>query len=361
MNMNVKVDLGERSYDIVIGEECLDSLGAYCERVGLSGRCLIVSDSNVDPLYGAQAEAALAASGYAVSRVVVPTGEASKSIDQLKTLYSVALAGGLDRKSFIVALGGGVVGDLAGYLAASLFRGVDFVQVPTSLLAMVDSAVGGKTGVNLPEGKNLVGAFHQPRLVVADIAVLATLPKRELSAGLAEVVKYGVIWDAELFALLEAQAEEILKGDRKIISEIIARSCEIKAEVVRQDEREGGLRAILNYGHTLGHAIEQVAGYGKHLHGEAISMGMVYAAGVSSTLKGFPEDEAKSLQQLLTRFELPTAHPDLEWAALRAAMGVDKKVAGGMPLFVLTRAIGVVEFGCEVKEDLLQEQFRAWA
>ena len=247
-------------------------------------------------------------------------------------------------------LGGGVIGDLTGFAAASWLRGIRFVQVPTTLLAMVDSSVGGKTGINIPEGKNLVGAFHQPELVLMDLDTLKTLPPRELSAGMAEVVKTAVIWDAELFQALEKSAEIFPN-----IGKIIARCCEIKAEVVQQDEREGGLRGILNFGHTAAHAIENVAGYGEFLHGEAVAIGMVYAARLSVALKGLSEEESARIEKLLARLSLPLGVAGLEWKDIRAAMAVDKKTVGGLPKFVLADRIGHVEFGCEVPEELLEE------
>jgi 3-dehydroquinate synthase len=219
---------------------------------------------------------------------------------------------------------------------------------------MVDSSVGGKTGINIPEGKNLVGAFHQPELVQVDLDTLRTLPPREFAAGMAEVVKYGIIWDEQLFRMLEEKAG-IGSASFQGLEKIIARCCEIKAEVVRQDEREGGLRGILNFGHTLAHAIENVAGYGEFLHGEAVAVGMVYAARLSVALKGFPVDDAARIEKLLVGLGLPVGGPPLPWKALRAAMEVDKKTVGGLPRFVLTRRMGCAEFGCEVPEALLED------
>ena len=236
---------------------------------------------------------------------------------------------------------------LTGFAAASWLRGIRFVQVPTSLLAMVDSSVGGKTGINIPEGKNLVGAFHQPELVLMDLDTLKTLPERELAAGMAEVVKYGVIWDAELFRKLEQGSS--------VDAELIARCCEIKAEVVGKDERESGLRGILNFGHTAAHAIENVAGYGEFLHGEAVAIGMVYAVHLSVALKDLPAEEASRIEKLLSRLSLPIGVAGLEWKEIRAAMTVDKKTVGGLLKFVLADRIGHAEVGCEVPEKLLEE------
>ncbi|MCC7300133.1 MAG: 3-dehydroquinate synthase [Verrucomicrobia bacterium] len=347
MNCDVKVDLGDRSYPIHIGSGILTSLGESCKAVGLKGRCLVVTDENVAPLYGSQVFQSLEKAGFKPVLEILPAGETTKSQAQLMNLYSKAAAHGLDRKCFMVALGGGVIGDLTGFAAASWLRGICFVQVPTSLLAMVDSSVGGKTGINIPQGKNLVGAFHQPELVLMDIDTLKTLPPRELAAGMAEVVKYGVIWDSELFRKLEQ--------DSLVDAGLIARCCEIKAEVVGKDERESGLRGILNFGHTAAHAIENVAGYGEFLHGEAVAIGMVYAARLSVALKGLSEEESARIEKVLTQLSLPVGVAGLEWKDIRAAMAVDKKTVGGLPKFVLADRIGHVEFGCEVPEELLKE------
>jgi len=359
MSSEVKVDLGERSYRIVIGENILAGLGEACKPLDLGGNCLVVSDSNVGKLYAGAVCESLEGAGFSVSRSEIPAGEQSKCADELNALYEDAIDAGLDRKGFIVALGGGVVGDIAGYLAATFLRGIRFVQVPTSLLAMVDSSVGGKTGINLPRGKNLVGSFHQPVLVWADTSTLSTLAKREYVSGLAEVVKYGVIRDADLFALLESQASSVLAGHTSVVNPIIARCCEIKADVVREDEREGGVRAILNFGHTLGHAIETISGYGAILHGEAIAMGMVYAARLSAALCGMPEKDVERLVALLKTLDLPAEVPDADWDEIRKAISVDKKVQGRAPRFVLSEKIGAVKFGCEVPEELLEKTWAA--
>jgi len=349
MKRDVIVDLGDRSYPIHIGSGILETLGGACKTAGLKGKCLIVTDEQVAPLYADRVFQSLEKAGFKPVLEVLPAGEPTKSQVQLMNLYSKAAAQGLDRKCFMVALGGGVIGDLTGFAAASWLRGIRFVQVPTSLLAMVDSSVGGKTGINIPEGKNLVGAFHQPELVLIDLDTLKTLPPRELAAGMAEVVKYGIIWDAELFKKLEADV------NFSNYEEIIARCCEIKAEVVRQDEREGGLRGILNFGHTAAHAIENGMGYGAYLHGEAVAIGMVYAARLSAKVKKLPSGDVARIEALLKKFHLPTGVPDLTWKEIRTPMAVDKKAVGGIPKFVLADRIGHVEFGCEVSEELLEE------
>lgn len=353
MAKTVRVELKERSYDIQVGTEL-----ALASAMG-AGAALIVTDSNVDPLYGAQCERQLLAAGVRVARAVIPAGEASKDLHWAGVLYAKAVAAGLDRKSAIVALGGGVVGDLAGFVAATYLRGIRFIQVPTTLLAMVDSSVGGKTGINLPEGKNLVGCFHQPVAVVADLATLRSLPQREYVSGLAEVVKYGVIWDAGLFRDLESSVRGLLDRNTELLDRIVARCCEIKAEVVAMDEHEVGPRAILNFGHTLGHALEKATGYGRLLHGEAVAIGMVYAAYLSTGLKGFADDEYTRLVSLLKSLGLPVKAEGGggAWPDVREAMTTDKKASQRVPRFVLAERLGGVVIGCEAPEDRLKE---AW-
>lgn len=358
MSRKVRVDLGARSYEIHIGTALLEQLGGLCKERGLSGHCLVVSDANVDPLYGHQTEVSLKDAGFSVGRAVVAAGEASKSERCLSELYDRALDAGLDRQSFIVALGGGVVGDVAGYAAATFLRGIRYVQVPTSLLAMVDSSVGGKTGINLRQGKNLVGAFHQPALVVADGDTLKTLPPREYISGLAEVVKYGAVRDASFFSDLEAHIEDLTACGPDFMESVIGRCCELKAEIVRVDERESGLRAILNFGHTIGHAIERVAGYGRYFHGDAVSMGMAVAGWVSVAQKGLPAKDSARLNDLLHRLGLPIEMPECSWADVRKAMRFDKKAAGQVPRFVLLEKLGHAVPGCEVPEDVLKEAWK---
>jgi 3-dehydroquinate synthase len=359
MNRTVRVDLGERSYDIHIGR----GLDAVLASTGSGVTALLVSDSNVDPLYGSVTAEALTSRGFHVERVVVPAGEGSKSLDCLQTLFDHALAGHLDRSSVVVALGGGVVGDLAGFAAGTFLRGVKFLQMPTSLLAMVDSSVGGKTGVNLPQGKNLAGVFYQPIEVAIDLDTLQTLPAREYISGLAEVVKYGVIWDAAFFDMLESHVEPLLARDPDVLATVVARCCEIKAEVVSMDERESGVRAILNFGHTLGHAIENVCGYGALLHGEAISIGMAYAAELSCRSKNLCRDDRDRIIGLLVALGLPVSRDQLAdsvtWAALREAMASDKKARRATPTFVLVEKMGSVVFKCEASDAVLGESFEA--
>lgn len=358
MSRIVRVDLGKRGYDIHIGHSLpigtslADSKGALA---------LIVSDSNVDPVYGEKCEQALRSRGLDVTRAVVAAGEKSKDLKVVAELYDKAMAANLDRGSVIVALGGGMVGDLAGFVAATFLRGIRLIQVPTSLLAMVDSSVGGKTGVNLAQGKNLVGSFHQPIEVVADLSTLGTLPAREYTSGLAEVVKYGVIWDAVLFKHLEENAQRLVARDVAVLEPIIARCCEIKAEVVAMDERESGVRSILNFGHTLAHALETVSGYGERLHGEAVAVGMAYAARLSVSEKGFAAEECDRLIGLLCKMGLPASLSSIgiksAWREIRETMTTDKKTKGKVPRFVLAERLGSVVFGCEVSEEVLK---RTW-
>lgn len=357
----VTVDLGERSYPIHIGTGLLQRAGELlAEVLGENRRVLVVSDHQVASFYLEDLQVALREVGCQVSVALVAPGEPSKSVSHLTEIWEKAVNARLDRNSVILALGGGVVGDLAGFAAASFLRGVSFVQIPTSLLAMVDSSVGGKTGINLPQGKNLVGAFHQPALVLADLLLLGTLPAREFNSGMAEVIKYGVIRDAELFAMLEQERESIWNLDIEPLLEVVKRSCEIKADVVREDERESGIRAILNFGHTLGHAIENVSGYGRHLHGEAIAAGMVFAARLSEQVCGFSSSDTGRLMDLLDAFDLPRQMTDMTWESLFEVMTADKKAQNSIPRFVLADHIGQALLPREVPEEMLKDCFRTW-
>jgi 3-dehydroquinate synthase len=353
----VTVPLGERSYSISIGSKLLAQLGSECQRLMLGRRCAVITDTNVARRYAKPALHSLTAAGFEPLLVKIPAGERAKRMQVVERCHEQLAKHRLERKSFIVALGGGVVGDLAGFVAASYLRGIDFVQVPTTLLAQVDSSVGGKVGVNLKAGKNLVGAFHQPRLVLCDVDTLATLPPRELRAGLAEVIKYGIIYDRVFFERLERDLPQLLRLDSKTVADVVARCCEIKADVVGKDERESGLRAILNFGHTVGHALEAISGYGKYLHGEAISIGQIAAARLSGTFAGLPADEAMRIENAFTQAGLPTRvrlkQPDL--VRLARAMRLDKKVSGGDVRFVLAKRIGEVVWGQKVPvEDVIK-------
>jgi len=353
----VKVALGNRSYSIIIENGLLAQLGTECSRLKLGQRCAIISDRNVAPRYGNVAQKELIKAGFNPSLIVVPAGETAKSLKTVQACYDQLAAHRLERKSFIVALGGGVVGDLAGFVAATYLRGIDFVQVPTTLLAQVDSSVGGKVGVNLKAGKNLVGTFYQPRLVLCDLGTLTTLPLREYRAGLAEVIKYGIICDAALFKRLERDLPKLLKRHARTLVEVIARCCQIKAEVVSQDETESGLRAILNFGHTIGHALEAISGYGKYLHGEAIAIGQVAAAILSACLLNFPLRDVERISNLFKRAGLPTdvRLNTTQRARLFDAMLLDKKVKGGDINFVFARRIGRVEYGHKVSALLIRQ------
>jgi 3-dehydroquinate synthase len=351
----VHVSLGSRSYDIKIAPGLLDRIGRECARLKPGARCAIITDTNVGKQYAKAVFNSLATAGFSPSLIIVQPGETAKSLKTVQSCYDQLAAHRLERKSFIVALGGGVVGDLAGFLAATYLRGIAFVQAPTTLLAQVDSSVGGKVGVNLKAGKNLVGSFYQPKLVLCDLNTLKTLPDREFRAGLAEVIKYGIIYDAKLFAQLERDLPRILKRDQTILTPVIARCCEIKAEVVGKDETESGLRAILNFGHTIGHAIENISGYGRFLHGEAISMGQTAAARLSHEILGLPERDVERIGNLLRRAGLPsqTGLNSLKRQKLLNAMHLDKKVSDGEIKFVLAEKIGNVVWNQRVPGNLI--------
>jgi len=351
----VNVPLGARSYEIKIGPGLLSELGRHCARLKLGNRCAVISDRNVAPRFARVVQQSLKKAGFDSVLITVPAGETAKSLKVVEHCYDALAKHRLERKSFIVALGGGVVGDLAGFVAATYLRGIAFVQVPTTLLAQVDSSVGGKVGVNLKSGKNLVGAFHQPRLVLCDINTLKTLPLRELRAGLAEVIKYGIIYDAELFKRLERDLKKLLRREPKTLTDVIARCCEIKADVVGQDETESGLRAILNFGHTIGHAIENISGYGKYLHGEAISIGQVAAAKISGVVLDMTIQDAERIAKIFRAAGLPTQIrlTPVQLKKLLAAMRLDKKVSAGEIKFVLAKRIGEVIWNQKVSDELV--------
>jgi 3-dehydroquinate synthase len=337
------VNLKGRAYDIVVGPDLLRQTGDLIRPLGLGRRLGVVTHPVLAETHGyAQAViSSLREAGHDVSLVTVASGEESKSLDQVSRVSRELVRAGLDRGSAIFALGGGVVGDLAGFVAATLFRGIVFINLPTTLLSQVDSSVGGKTGVNLPEGKNLLGTFYQPRLVVADVLTLRTLPAREFRSGLAEVVKHAMIADPELFRLLEDCADRILEREPSTLQTIIARNCAIKAKVVEADEREAGMRAVLNFGHTVGHAVEAALGYGVVTHGEAVAYGMLVATNVSVRRGLCPPKDAERLETLLRRFALvPSNLPSLE--LLETYILRDKKMRDGVLQFVLTPGVGSV-------------------
>lgn len=339
MSATLRVELGERAYPIHIGENLLDSAPLYAPHVA-GRRAAVVTDEKVAPLYADRLERALSLAGARVQRIVLPDGESHKSWQVLDRIFAALLQAEADRRTVIVALGGGVVGDMAGFAAATYQRGVAHLQVPTTLLAQVDSSVGGKTAINHPLGKNMIGAFHQPSAVVADTATLASLPEREYASGMAEVIKYGAIHDVSFLAWIEANAAALRRREAAALAYAIRRSCEIKAEIVAADEREGGVRALLNFGHTFGHAIESAAGYGTWLHGEAVAAGMVLAARFSARQGRIDAGDAERLVALLKSMGLPTQAPGYELDTWLEYMGRDKKNEDGRITLVLLDALG---------------------
>ena len=354
----IRVELSERSYDIRIGHGILDQAGSFVAERLKGKQAVVITDGNVRQPHAARVAASLAASGIRSETLVVPAGEETKSAEQAAALWNRLLELGADRKTFVIAVGGGVVGDLAGFVAATYARGIPFVQVPTSLMAQVDSSVGGKVGINLPLAKNLVGAFWQPAGVLIDLAVLDTLPEREYRSGLAEVVKYGVILDAEFFQYLETHIAEINARERATLLHLVRRSCELKAQVVSADEHEEtGLRAVLNYGHTFCHPIETVSGYGNYLHGEAVAIGMMCASRLAEFVGRIDGELTKRQGKLLAALGLPTTVAGLDIEALMTAMQRDKKAEHGKLRFVLPSRLGSVELVGEIDAGLVR---RAW-
>lgn len=351
--ITLNVDLGERSYPIHIGRGLLDD-ASLLPRYVAGKRVAIVTNDKVGPLYLEKVSRSLREAGKQVTEIVLPDGEEEKNWASLMTIFDRLLADKCDRKTTLIALGGGVIGDLTGFAAASYMRGVPFVQVPTTLLSQVDSSVGGKTGINHPLGKNMIGAFYQPQAVIADTATLHTLPPRELSAGIAEVIKHGAIIDAPFFEWIEANVHKLVAKDDAALAYAIQRSCEIKADVVRQDEREGGLRAILNFGHTFGHAIENGLGYGEWLHGEAVGCGMVMAADLSHRLGYIDAVTRERIRAVTAAAGLPTRAPDLGTERWLELMEVDKKNEGGQIKFILIKPLGSPLITNAPQELLLQ-------
>lgn len=350
------VDLGERSYPIYIGAGLLPRIGEYFaqHRLPLKSPILLVTDAAVDGLYADTVVRSLEAAGYAVARAVVPSGETSKSLEMLDELIGAALQAGLDRKSTVIALGGGVVGDLAGFVAASYMRGVRFVQVPTTILAH-DSSVGGKVAVNHRLAKNIIGAFYQPEFVLYDLDTLLSLPVREVRAGLSEVIKHGLIWNADFVTWCDENAQRLLELEPDALGYALYEGCKVKATVVSQDERENDLRAILNLGHTIGHALEAVAGYGQLLHGEAIAIGMVGSARLAARF-GYAPQIAEETERLFRKVGLPVRIPsDLQTVDIMRAMLHDKKFSEGKMVFVVPTAIGTVEIRKDVSSEWVEE------
>ena len=340
----LKVNLGDRSYPIHVGDGILSAAGDFLQQAGLRGKVAVITNPTVAQLYLDPVHESLTRTGFDVTPVLIPDGEEHKNLGSLSAIYDRLIADRFERRSCMLALGGGVIGDLAGFAAATFLRGVSYVQVPTTLLAQVDSSVGGKTGVNHHDGKNLVGAFYQPRLVLIDVAVLQSLPRREFIAGLAEVIKYGVIEDPALFKVLEEKMGKLMDQDRDLLSQVIATACAIKAKVVEKDEREDDYRAVLNFGHTIGHALEAATEYQKYLHGEAVGIGMAQAAAIS-VQQGFCDQRSlERIRKLIKKAGLPLEIPrDVSMQSLVQGMEVDKKSAGGKIRFVM--CAGIVKTG----------------
>lgn len=335
----LEVDLGDRSYPIYIGTGLIDqpNLFSACEK---ATSIYIVTNTTVAPLYAKRLTKTLETLGKPVRTIILPDGESYKDWENLQLIFDDLLKFGADRQTMLVALGGGVIGDMTGFAAASFMRGIRFIQVPTTLLAQVDSSVGGKTGINHPLGKNMIGAFHQPTAVIADLNTLKTLPPRELSAGLAEVIKHGAIADEQFLEWIEANTSALLACNTDAMAHAVLRSCEIKSAVVSADEKEGGLRATLNFGHTFGHAIEAGMGYGEWLHGEAVGCGMVMGADLSHRLGYISEAQAGHLKNIIKSMNLPTEPPKFGSARYMELMQVDKKTEGGQIRYVVLEKIG---------------------
>ncbi|MBT3858286.1 MAG: 3-dehydroquinate synthase [Gammaproteobacteria bacterium] len=356
--LTVKVDLGDRSYPIFIGEDLLSEKNLIEPYLG-KGRVVIVSNDVVAPLYLEQAKALF--STTVCDEIILKDGEAFKNLDAINQIYDFLLKGKYDRNTTLVALGGGVVGDVAGFAAATYLRGVNFIQLPTTLLAQVDSSVGGKTGVNHPLGKNMIGAFYQPQCVVIDTRVLSTLPERELKAGLAESLKYGLIYDPLFFQWMIDNSQSLLQADGAALSEAIRKCCETKADIVAQDEKETGIRALLNFGHTFGHAIETASGYGTWLHGESVAMGMVMAADLSSRLGLIEAKGANSIRDVIEKkFGMPALPPaDISVEQYLDLMSSDKKAELGNIRFVLLKSIGDAVVEGNIDPHILQQTLQA--
>jgi 3-dehydroquinate synthase len=350
----LRVELGERAYPIHIGEGLFTDAGLIVPHLDLP-RVAVVTNTTVAPLYLHQLSEALRVQGVAAISIVLEDGERYKDWATLNRIYDALIAGRCERKTTLIALGGGVVGDLAGFAAATYMRGIPFIQVPTTLLAQVDSSIGGKTGINHPLGKNMIGAFYQLRLVLADTAVLASLPPRELSAGLAEVIKHGLVRDEGFVTWLEQNVEKLLACDAQALAHAVRRCCEIKAAVVAEDEREAGVRALLNFGHTFGHAIESGLGYGEWLHGEAVAAGMAMAADLSHRMGFIAQADVDRVIALLRRARLPTAQPGIESGRMLELMAADKKSEAGKLRFILLDRIGAASIRADLPSGVLQQ------
>ena len=351
----LNINLGKRSYDILLGSGLLGKLGERLSQIVEPSRIVLITHPSLFKIYGDKVLSGFKDQGWTADLIEVEEGETSKTLGQAEKIFDRLLDLKCDRKSVLIALGGGVIGDLVGFVAATFQRGVPFVQVPTTLLSQVDSSVGGKTAVNHPKGKNMIGAFYQPCLVLADLDTLQTLPQKEFRAGLAEIIKYGVISDSSLFEYLEKNVEKILQLDKKCLEYIIKTSCSIKAEVVEKDELENHYRMILNFGHTLGHAIEALTHYSKFIHGEAVAIGMVYAAKLSQKLGKCQEGIPRRLDRLVRKFGLPADLPDLHSKAIIESLYHDKKTMNHKIKFILIKDIGRVEIVEDMPEaDILK-------
>jgi 3-dehydroquinate synthase len=349
----ISVDLGARSYGIVISDDLSNLSDAVA---GLNPSSVaIITNPKINKFYG---EKICAVINKPANTIIIPAGERYKTLSTIEKTLNKMLDAKMDRKSLVIALGGGVIGDMAGFAAACWQRGINFIQIPTSLLAMVDSSVGGKTGVNLPHGKNMVGAFKQPRHVSICPSFLKTLPSREIATGLAEVVKYGIIYDADFFSFIEENYEKFIKSDEVVTQHFIHRSCEIKARVVEADENEGGLRAILNFGHTVAHAVESATNYKTFTHGEAVSIGMVAAMKISCLLKRITIEDEKRVTNLLMRMGLPVHMPDVDLDVIMKLMTGDKKAVAGKVKFVLANKIGSVEYNLAVPDNIVKDALK---
>jgi len=350
----LNINLADRSYEILINQDLLSKTGKFISEKFNPSRIVVITHTSIRELFGKKIEPGLATVGYPLEFIEVPEGESSKSLQQAESIYDQLLKMKCDRKSLLIALGGGVIGDLTGFIAATYQRGIPYIQIPTTLLSQVDSSVGGKTAVNHPRGKNMIGAFYQPKLVIIDLDTLLTLPLREFRAGLAEVVKYGVIADPKLFTFLEENTKEILSVNSGYLGQIIETCCAIKASVVEKDELENKHRMILNFGHTFGHAIETITEYTKYLHGEAVAIGMVQAAWLSVEMRKCTKDVPYRIVDLLNKFDLPTQTPNLNSRKIIESMYHDKKTIQNKLRFVLVKDIGCVEVIGDIPETLIK-------
>jgi 3-dehydroquinate synthase len=353
--VKLRVELAERSYEICIGEDWLPQLSQKLSFVPKTGQIIMVADNNVYQLYGSKVLEILRDAGFTVEAAVIPGGETCKNLTTATWLYEKMLSCGLDRKSTVLALGGGIVGDVAGFVAATYMRGIAYIQVPTTLLAQVDSSVGGKTGVNLPQGKNLVGAFYQPDLVFTDVSFIDTLPEREYLTGLPEVIKYGIIWDKELFAYLENNIYKIKARNKESLIHIVSRCCSIKAEIVAQDETENGLRALLNLGHTFGHAFEALTNYLHFTHGEAVAVGITYASRLAYNLQLITSADLDRITDLIKNYGLAISFGSLRTEDIIIQMRKDKKNVGGKIKLILPTAIGQSKIFDDISEAQVAE------